>query len=147
MPKPSGEWLQDDMHHYRSIGIDTIVSMLERDEVHELGLQDEQIICKQNQIDFIQLAVPDRSLPAYEAFLIMMDLVVAKLKRGETVAVHCRPGIGRSGIVVCCALLYFGNTPEAAVEIVSKARGVLVPDTKEQRDFIDLFEIELNKDV
>jgi len=41
MPKPSGEWLAEDLGHCRSVGIDTIVSMLEPDEVAELLLHDE----------------------------------------------------------------------------------------------------------
>jgi hypothetical protein len=39
-------------------------------------------------------------------------------------------------MLVCCALATFIGSAENAIEVVSKARGVQVPDTQEQRDFI-----------
>ena len=46
--------------------------------------------------------------------------------------VHCRQGIGRSGLVAACLLVRKGISPGAAVEMVSAARGVSVPETTEQ---------------
>lgn len=139
MPKPSGEWLAEDMKHYRAMGVDTIVSLLEPDEVIELSLQQESDISALNQIEFFHLAVRDRGLPCLASFEDLVRKVVKKLQDGRTVAVHCRAGIGRSGIVVCGALLNFGHTVPAAIELTSAARGVPVPDTNEQREFIEQF--------
>ena len=137
MPKPSGEWLTEDIGYYRSVGVDTVVSLLEPVEVVELSLQREREICAQHRIDFINLAVKDRSLPSLEEFEDLISTIVQKLRSGKVVAVHCRAGIGRSGMVVCCALLNFGHSALSAIELVSRSRGVPVPDTTEQRDFIE----------
>ncbi|WP_430417730.1 hypothetical protein [Parasphingorhabdus sp.] len=60
MPKPSGEWLREDMAHYRAIGINTIISMLEPHEASELSLVDEAAICLESGMDFVQFNYGDR---------------------------------------------------------------------------------------
>lgn len=145
MPKPSGEWLMEDLGHCRSVGIDTIVSMLEPDEATEHSLQDEQAICSRNQIDFIQLAVQDRSLPSIEKFGKLVRRIVYKLQKGNSIAVHCRSGIGRSGTVVCGVLMSLGYSAHEAIEQTSNARKTPVPDTAEQREFLEKFEIILGE--
>jgi len=145
MPKPSGEWLQEDAKHYCDLGIITIVSMLEREEETELNLENERKICEQNNMEFVQLSVIDRGLPAIQPFKDLIKLIVSRVKSGGTVAVHCRAGIGRSGMTVCCSLLHFGYSSASAIEHVSNARGVLVPDTDEQIDFIHQFELNMKK--
>jgi protein-tyrosine phosphatase len=55
------------------------------------------------------------------------------------VILHCRAGIGRSGLVAACLLVMKGVSPEEAVKKVSAARGVSVPETKEQRNWIDQY--------
>ncbi len=136
MPKPSGEWLQEDITHYRSMGVDTVISMLETDEISELSLQKEGYFCADNNLKFINFPIPDRGLPDFDKFKVLVTTVTERLRNDEGVAVHCRAGIGRSGMLVCCALAAFIGSAENAIEIVSKARGVQVPDTQEQRDFI-----------
>jgi protein-tyrosine phosphatase len=46
--------------------------------------------------------------------------------------VHCRAGIGRSGIAAAAVLVSLGHEPRDVFAMVSKARGVSVPDTDEQ---------------
>ncbi|NNE83923.1 MAG: tyrosine protein phosphatase [Alphaproteobacteria bacterium] len=140
MPKPSEEWLEEDIDHYRSVGVDVVVSLLEQDEASELGLENEDQVCQRLQIDFVQYSVRDRGLPEIEAFKHLSQRLASDLRQGRNVAVHCRAGIGRSGILVCCLLQHFGHSPEAAIEIASLARGVRVPDTDEQRKFIVNYE-------
>lgn len=137
MPKPSGEWLREDMAHYRAIGINTVISMLEPHEASELSLVDESAICVESGMDFVQFPITDRGLPEQVPFQNLVADIITRLRKAEDVAVHCRAGIGRSGMAVCCALLGFGHTVEEAIAVTSKARGVPVPDTPEQRAFID----------
>lgn len=144
MPKPSGEWLKEDVDHYRSIGVDVIISLLEPDEVSELSLGEQSEICAENKIAFTQFPIVDRGLPELEPFKKLVLTAISDLKNGKNVAVHCRAGIGRSGITVCGALLGFGYSPEIAMKMTSDARGVKVPDTEGQRDFIGTMATELN---
>jgi protein-tyrosine phosphatase len=58
------------------------------------------------------------------------------LENGKNVAVHCRQGIGRSGLFAAGVLAGSLLDPEQAFEIVSSARGLPVPETPEQRSWI-----------
>ncbi|WP_299845308.1 protein-tyrosine phosphatase family protein [uncultured Jannaschia sp.] len=137
MPKPSGEWLEEDIQYYRSMGVDLIVSMLEHDEAIELLLNHEQIICFANGLNFVHLPTPDRGLPEKKEFMELISLIRKRLGRNEGIAVHCRAGIGRSGILVCSVLAGFVGSVTKSIEIVSAARGVQVPDTAGQLQFIE----------
>jgi len=51
----------------------------------------------------------------------------------------CRAGIGRSGLVGACVLGLFGVVPDAPFAMLSRARGVAVPDTEAQADSVREF--------
>jgi protein-tyrosine phosphatase len=139
MPKPSGDWLEDDIGAMRLEGIDYVVSMLTGDEVEELGLTEEPEICGRLGVAFSRFAIEDRGVPELAELVPVVEGIVDDLTRGKSVAVHCRAGIGRSGLLVACVLTRFGHSAEAAIESVSRARGVPIPDTAEQAEFVHAF--------
>ena len=139
MPKPSSEWLDDDIHAYQSMGIDKIVSLLEQDEVVELGLLEERACCVKHGIEFVQFPIPDRGVPDRTEFAKLVRQTHGDLVAGLNVGVHCRAGIGRSGVIAACVLQHFALTADDAVAIVSSARGIEVPDTDEQLQYIQAF--------
>jgi protein-tyrosine phosphatase len=55
---------------------------------------------------------------------------------GLNTVVHCRAGIGRTGIIAAGVLLHCGFEPQEAIEHISKLQGVQVPDTQEQIDWV-----------
>lgn len=139
MPKPSGEWLEDDLQQLRLSGVDRIVSMLMPSEARDLGLADEREVCRSLGLDYTNVPVPDRGLPTFKAAGSIASSIQIDLHAGRSVAVHCRAGIGRSGLVCCCALINLGILADNALERVSTARGINVPDTEEQREFVRAF--------
>ena len=50
---------------------------------------------------------------------------------------HSHRDIGRAGLVAACLLVTKDFNPETAIAKVSAARGVPVPETSEQRSWID----------
>ena len=139
MPKPSGEWFRDDLQHYQMIGMDHIVSMLERDEAAELGLSDEGMHCEEVGLDFTSFPIPDRYIPELDEFSPIVACLAQKLEGGQSIGVHCRAGIGRSGLLNCCILKTVGLTTKDAIHAVSESRGLKIPDTQIQIDFINAF--------
>jgi len=136
MPKPSGEWLEEDIGHYKMQGITDVVSLLRSDEVAELNLTDEECYCRKVSIDFVRFPIQDRGLPDLNS-LKNLALESAKLLKNErSLAIHCRAGIDRAGLLSCCILQELGLDAVEAIKGVSDARGVTVPDTIEQREFI-----------
>jgi protein-tyrosine phosphatase len=141
MPRPrAGDWLDGEIAGWRGQGIDVIVSLLEAEEITELGLQRESGLCHDLDMEFISFPIPDRGVPAttHEA-TALAKAIVSRLNEGKGVALHCRAGIGRSSLIAACVLVLLGLTPAMAFDLIGKARGVVVSDTQEQRDWIDRF--------
>jgi protein-tyrosine phosphatase len=141
MPRPrAGDWLDDEIAGWRSEGIDIVVSLLEADEVAELGLEREPATCQHNGIEFISYPIPDRGVPASIAETVdLAQSVALGVAQGKATAVHCRAGIGRSALVAACILVCSGFDAVTAFEAIGKARGTGVPDTDGQRAWVEAF--------
>jgi protein-tyrosine phosphatase len=132
-----GDWLEDEMKDWRQAGINTVLSLLESAEERELGLADEGKQARKRGMKFISLPIPDRQVPNSESELTMtLDRLNTDLSSGKDVLVHCRQGVGRTGLVAACLLITKGLTPERAITKVRDARGMVVPETDEQRNWI-----------
>ncbi|MEM7020099.1 MAG: dual specificity protein phosphatase family protein, partial [Pseudomonadota bacterium] len=80
---------------------------------------------------------PDRGLPANsKEFIELARDLAHKVQAGHNVGVHCRAGIGRSGMLCCSILYYLGIPIEKALVLVSNARGIQVPDTEAQEHWL-----------
>jgi hypothetical protein len=138
MARPrAGDWLDDEISEWRALGIDSVISLLEQEEVNELGLQREADLCREQGMEFLSFPIPDRDVPeSLRDALVLAQTVSKKISEGKAVAVHCRAGIGRSSLIAACTLACLGLDPVAAFELIAKARGVSVPDTEAQRDWV-----------
>ena len=58
---------------------------------------------------------------------------------GRSIAIHCRAGIGRSSLVAASVLICLGTRPGEALRLIGNARGVPVPATDDQRDWVMAF--------
>jgi hypothetical protein len=58
------------------------------------------------------------------------------LEEGKNVAVHCRQGVGRSGLIAAGALMSSGIATEEAIDLVGIARGLTVPETPDQLEWL-----------
>ena len=132
-----GDWLDDEGRGWRAAGLDILVSLLEEEEAAQLDLVNEQRAAAANGVRFVSFPIPDRGVPAstQAAVAVLRDIVRA-LESGKSVAVHCRQGIGRSGLVAAGALVTAGMSADRAIEAVSAARGITVPETPSQRRWI-----------
>jgi hypothetical protein len=141
MARPrAGDWLDDEISGWRFQGIDTVITLLEEEEVSELGLQREAGLCRELGMELLSFPIPDRGVP--ESLRDAVGLAQAlsiRIGEGRAVAVHCRAGIGRSSLIAACTLVCLGFDPAAAFVMISEARGVRVPDTEGQRDWVTAF--------
>lgn len=139
MARPrGGEWLEDEVMAWKRETIGMIVSLLTAGETIELNLSDEAAICQDHGIRFISFPIPDKGVPSsHEAIREMIAGIVQHLNGGEKVAIHCRMGIGRSALICACVLGQTGVSANEAFEQISRARGLDVPDTDEQIEWVD----------
>jgi protein-tyrosine phosphatase len=146
MPRPRGnDWLSDDLGMLRQAGVDVIVSTLTAPEAEELGLVAEAHECAQNGLLFISFPIEDRSLPAHPSeFRALVDQLVEYSRNCKSVVIHCRAGIGRSSLIAACVLVKMGSSPDTAFRAIEQSRGCPVPDTPEQRQWVEHY-AELSK--
>jgi hypothetical protein len=87
--------------------------MLTGEEAEELGLNDESGECARAGISFVNVAIPDRSVPPdTNAFLCSVDQLATHVREGRHLAVHCRASIGRSSVLaasIMVATLKYGE--------------------------------------
>jgi protein-tyrosine phosphatase len=134
MARPrSGEWLRDEIRGLSQLGVTTIASLLEPGEEVELDLASERTVAEEAGLAFLSFPIADRGVPsATQEFHRFSARLANDVRAGRGVAVHCRAGIGRSGLAAAAVLVSLGHEPRDVFAMVSKARGVNVPDTDEQ---------------
>ena len=138
MAKPvSGEYINEEFVGFARLGINKIICLLEDWEQKELGLASEEELCRENGIEYLSFPIPDRGLPKTNSAIILAEKLHEEICDGKHIAIHCRAGIGRTGIIAGAILLKSGKTSKEAFSLISDARGVQVPDTEEQTNWLN----------
>jgi protein-tyrosine phosphatase len=145
LPRPrGGDWLEDEVRRWEQAGLNVIVSLLEPAEVAHFDLSREEDVSQAHGIQFVSNPIPDRGVPqSREATVALVQELEQALEAGKRVGVHCRQGIGRSGAIAACVLVASGEDADAAFELISAARGLPVPETDKQREWVRAFSREL----
>ena len=132
-----GDWLEDEIEAWHRQGVGAVVSLLTPEEERDLDLIEESTVAESKGLGFLSLPIPDREVPASE---LEVTAMVARLHEflasGRSAVIHCRQGIGRAGLLASCLLVFEGKSPLEAIQAVSQARGVEVPETPGQRAWV-----------
>lgn len=133
-----GDWLGEEVAALAADEVDRLVCLLPDTELAELDLAEEPALARAAGLAYEQFAVPDLTVPAPGATARLARDLVQALLRDETVVIHCRAGIGRSSLLAAAVLAAAGWNPEDAWPRLVEARGLPVPDTDEQREYVGL---------
>jgi len=135
-PRPD-DWLADDLAALKQGGIDVLVSFLSDEENAELGLGDEARLAEESGMDFISYRIPDRQVPSdVRGFHELVGQLAERVGAGQRVGAHCRGCIGRSTVLIASLMIALGSDAEDALKKIERARGLTVPDTPEQRQWV-----------
>lgn len=133
MARPlGGEYLEEFIQDLKDLQVTILLSLLELSEQYELGLSKQAYYCEKYGIRSINLPIPDRGLPSTPKAVELVKQLQQQLDQGEHIVIHCRAGIGRTGIIAGAVLVASGVAPQTALQIISDTRKVQVPDTEEQ---------------
>jgi protein tyrosine phosphatase (PTP) superfamily phosphohydrolase (DUF442 family) len=134
-PRPENR-LDDVLLAWKDEGVDIVVSLVEASEMPGL-MEAERDLCDEVGMEFIWFPVRDKTAP------LSVDAVSALAKRlsravleGRSVAIHCRAGIGRSTLLAACVLIHLRIDAAMALDMIAEARGLEVPETEAQRQWI-----------
>ena len=141
MARPrGGENLHIEVEAWRRAGVGVVVSLLEPSEVRELQLQEQETLCAEHGIEFRSFPIPDRGTPASSRELSrFIDALHDQLLAGKAVAVHCRAGIGRTGLVAACLAHRLDVPVEDVFHVLSRSRGLAMPDTTAQVEWVEQY--------
>lgn len=146
-PRPAGkENLPAEIENWVKQEVKIVVSLLTPSENKELGLEQEQTICEEKGINFVNFPIEDLQLP--ESFLAtkkLAEMLQNAILEGQKVVIHCRAGIGRATLLASSVLILSGLSAQKALATVGQARGVTVPDTQAQKEWIEKFSEKFGK--
>jgi atypical dual specificity phosphatase len=96
---------------------------LQRLEVTVLVTLEEQATVPRDALErfgvrLVHFPVADMGVPDVAAAVELCRRIDAWMGGGDTVAVHCRAGHGRTGTLLACQLILRGETPRGALEAV-----------------------------
>jgi protein-tyrosine phosphatase len=124
----------------REQGIESLVSLLSAEEVRVLRLEEEARLCREAGIDFRRFPVNDHSIPeSMEEYRALVEELQHQLRAGKGVGAHCFAGIGRSCMLMAGLLCAEGLSADEAFARLAKARGLPVPDTWLQAQWVGHF--------
>lgn len=127
-------------------GIDTIVCLVNRYEMRANGVDYDTYlaVCKRLQIEvvafeIIEMGAPTQPPPAFDQALVAR--IIERLKAGRKIAVHCRAGVGRAGLVASCLLMSLGifPTPEQCMKYLRTIRHPNCVESDVQRRYLVAF--------
>jgi len=119
--------LDDDLNQLVDAGASIVVSLTESEELERLGVLANAIsaACARRNVEWLHLPIRDMGVPD-DRFTKRWQHTGPALHRcldaGETVVLHCRGGLGRSGTIAAQLLIERGAAPVAAKAIVRAAR-------------------------
>ena len=133
-PAPSASSLDREIVDLLEAEVDIVVSLLASEEAASIGLADEAGVMNEAGISFQSIPTPDFGvLDDYRQAQAVISELVKHLNAGQTAVVHCRGGIGRSSTIAAVALTQLGLEPNEAMDRITEARGLRVPETQAQR--------------
>jgi ADP-ribosylglycohydrolase len=136
---PDDEEMAERLARLLAAGVDTFLDLT------EAGEREDYAGALPAGIEYQRLPIEDHGLPQSPDH--MAEIVAAlgrALAAGRKPYVHCRAGIGRTGMVIACHLVAAGRSPEEALAELNRlwkqcarsAEWRRVPETEEQRDFV-----------
>ena len=137
----TGPWARDSQMDIVAIadwGAVALVTLMESHELDMLGVSGLGDMAVSQGLDWYHLPIRDVSVPSavFEAQWVEAgETLRTRLLGGQAVVVHCRGGLGRTGIVAARLLIELGEKPIMALQRVRAARPGAV-ETVEQEEYV-----------
>ncbi|WP_206483894.1 dual specificity protein phosphatase family protein [Thalassotalea sp. G2M2-11] len=94
-------------------------------EMTENNLQSLPTLCKQQDITWLQLPIIDDDIPRKpfeDKWALYQQKIIKTLDEGGNIAIHCKGGTGRTGLVAAMILMHNGWSIEKTIKSVRQVR-------------------------
>lgn len=132
--------LTEDLQRLRFIyRVDRLVTLLDRgdssvDEFALLGIPDLSLRVQQHGMMSDWFPIRDGGAPVMlEKLLTLVTSLVASMRDGKTVVIHCRAGFGRSGTVAAACLIVLGASAKEAMATARRTRPGTIETVEQER--------------
>jgi atypical dual specificity phosphatase len=122
--------LDADLEALKRVGVTVLVS-LTRTSV-------DSSVLRQHGLAHISSPITDMEAPTIEQAKALCVRIAELIQQGEVIAVHCRAGLGRTGTVLACHLIWDGKSALDALEAVRRVEPKWV-QSETQVAFLDEF--------
>lgn len=118
-------------------GIGAVVTLT----VHSLP----QALLSKNDLAYLHLPIENFEPPTLPQIRNFVKFCEKNLRAGRPVAVHCLAGIGRTGTMLACYMVWQGMPPDQAISALRKLRPASIETVGQERAVFD-FAAQLPRD-
>lgn len=128
--------LAEDLSRLAEMGATGLLSLVETKELPG-GLAGFAVAVRAAGLEWTHLAIPDYGVPdaRFMAGWRRLDLA-RRLRQGESWAIHCRAGLGRTGTVAGLLLVENGATAGDAIALIRREHDAAAVETEAQEKFL-----------
>jgi protein-tyrosine phosphatase/truncated hemoglobin YjbI len=116
--------VEADLAFLRAEGVELIVTLTERQAIAPESAP---------QLRWLHFPIDDMRTPTPRACLEVCSAIVSSIEGGARVLVHCKAGLGRTGMVAACVLVTMGRTAAEALGAVRRVNPGFVQSTQQER--------------
>ncbi|MBE0377727.1 phosphatase domain-containing protein [Pseudoalteromonas prydzensis] len=130
--------LEESVITLKQAGTSMLLTLMYDHEIANNNIEQLPTICAEHDISWLQLPILDDDAPdkEFEAqWLQHKEAILNALKNQATIAVHCKGGTGRTGLVIALILLAYGWPAARIVEHVQLIRPKALINTQQLNYF------------
>lgn len=124
-PGTKGTGISEALSTIESAGAQLLITLMPDAELATNQADDLSARCGKHGMEWLQLPVADEQVPLADfdtAWHRHRETILARLTEGATLAIHCKGGSGRTGLIAARILIELGMPRETAVKKVQALR-------------------------
>ncbi|CAM3973715.1 MULTISPECIES: phosphatase domain-containing putative toxin [Pseudoalteromonas] len=124
--------LEESVLTLKQAGTSMLLTLMYDHEIAKNDIQRLPNLCAEHDITWLQLPILDDEAPSQEfeaQWALHKDAIINAINNQQTIAVHCKGGTGRTGLVIALILLTHGWPSDKIMQQVQHIRPKALKNT------------------